>query len=500
MSLATPARNAIRALLAQSAYTGEPPRGWLSLDAPLVERVRSLQGGHLALRPEIQVEWLLQQRTEAIESAVAGDLSPASLLWKSICTDGTFMGVLGVYSAGITALPRKWRGDPGLVSQLMLGSDSVRSVYDNMVPPDQSELMLQDGKGMGVAVGEIVPVPGRYYGVLRRLPPEGLRYRWSSNMGSWFYQTTSGLLPITPGDGRWVLWEPGGTDAAPWERGAWIYASRAYINKEHAILEQANFCRTLANPAILTTTPQGASESDRSAWFGAFANWGMNMVASAPVPGYDAKVLEIQGQGFRAFKDMIDAANQELIISIWGTNVPVTGGAAFASTDLFASPKDVLTKRAARSWDHLVNTQIIPAWTIATAGLDALEGSPCIETDATPPKDSTAIAQSWIQMASSVREVYEVSKLAGVQPKAESVRDMLFRQTGLEFEELPKGTKPAVKLQLAPTDLAKVVRVDEARISQDLDPIGDDRGDKMLTELENEKPAGEVPATAEVAA
>lgn len=488
MALATSARQALRALLAQSAYTGEPPRGWLSLDSPLVERVRSLQGGHLALRPEIQVEWLLQQRTEAIESAVAGDLSPGALLWKSICTDGTFMGVLGVYSAGIVSLPRKWRGNPDLISQLMLGSESVRSVYDEMVPPDQSELMLQDGKGMGVAVGEMVPVPGRPYGVLRRLPPEGLRYRWSSNMGSWFYASSTGLIPITKGDGRWVLWEPGGTDAAPWERGAWIYASRAYINKEHAILEQANFCRTLANPAILTTTPQGASETDRTSWFQAFANWGMNMVASAPVPGYDAKVLEIQGQGFRAFKDMIDAANQELIISVWGTNVPVTGGAAFASTDLFASPKDVLTKRAARSWDHLVNTQILPAWTIATAGLDALEGSPCVETDATPPKDATAIAQSWVTVAQSIRQVYEVATLAGVRPKAESVRDLLFRQTGLEFEELPAGTKPAVKLQLAPTDIAKVVRVDEVRVSQDLDPIGDERGDKTLAEMDEKKP------------
>lgn len=41
-----------------------------------------------------------------------------------------------------------------------------------------------------------------------------------------------------------------------------------------------------------------------------------------------------------------------------------------------------------------------------------------------------------------------------------------------------------VKLDLAPTDVAKVVRVDEARASQGLPPIGDDRGQMTLAELD----------------
>ena len=120
-----------------------------------------------------------------------------------------------------------------------------------MTPPDQAKLMIQDGIGLGVSVGELLPVPNRDYPVLRRLPPEGLKYRWASNQGNWFYSSTMGLIPITPGDGRWVLWQPGGTDAAPWERGAWIAASRAYILKEHCLLGSANFERSLANPAVL---------------------------------------------------------------------------------------------------------------------------------------------------------------------------------------------------------------------------------------------------------
>jgi hypothetical protein len=302
--------------------------------------------------------------------------------------DGTFAGVLNVRSAGTIALPRRFRGNPNLISQLELGHDSVRSVYQELIPPDQAKLMVQDGIGMGVAVGEIIPVPGRSYGVLRRLPPEGLRYRWASTQGNWFYSSSAGQIPIIKGDGRWVLWEPGGTDAAPWERGAWIYSSRAYINKEHAILEAANFIRTLANPAVLTTTPQGASDTDRTSWFQAFANWGSNMVASAPVPGFDAKVLEIQGQGYKAFKDMIDTCNKELITAIAGQEVTTTGGSGFISSNLFQSIREDLIKETADSWAHLVNTQIIPPWVVQNYGVEAL--------------DLTQIANSWTSSASAL--------------------------------------------------------------------------------------------------
>jgi hypothetical protein len=53
--------------------------------------------------------------------------------------------------------------------------------------------------------------------------------------------------------------------------------------------------------------------------------------------------------------------------------------------------------------------------------------------------------------------------------------------------------KPVTRLDLAPTDLAKVVRVDEARASRDLPPIGDERGDLTISELEakSKAPPGE---------
>ncbi len=50
---------------------------------------------------------------------------------------------------------------------------------------------------------------------------------------------------------------------------------------------------------------------------------------------------------------------------------------------------------------------------------------------------------------------------------------------------------PVSRLDLAPTDVAKVVKVDEARKSRDLPPIGDDRGDLTISELDAKQRAVE---------
>ena len=60
----------------------------------------------------------------------------------------------------------------------------------------------------------------------------------------------------------------------------------------------------------------------------------------------------------------------------------------------------------------------------------------------------------------------------------------------------PKAAIPAARLELAPTDIARVVRVDEVRASQGLGPIGDDRGALTIGQLDAWTPAGVAPAEA----
>jgi hypothetical protein len=67
--------------------------------------------------------------------------------------------------------------------------------------------------------------------------------------------------------------------------------------------------------------------------------------------------------------------------------------------------------------------------------------------------------------------------------------DQLARLHDVPVPTLPDVPAITAQLVLAPTDIAKVVRVDEVRVSQGLPPIGDDRGQMTLPELESSSAA-----------
>src|SRR5262249_22562620 len=157
---------------------------------------------------------------------------------------------------------------------------------------------------------------------LCRLDPEYLRYQWWEDR--WYYQALERLLPITPGDGRWVLHTPGGRQE-PWNNGIWPALARAYISKEHAFFLRENWNAKLANPARVAVAPQGSTEEQRQSWFQKVMAWGVNTVFGM-MPGYDVKLLESNGRGYESFRQTIEDSNQEFMIAIAGQVVTVTGG------------------------------------------------------------------------------------------------------------------------------------------------------------------------------
>lgn len=526
----------IQALLAKSGSIQTANVRGLSLDDPSTAKRRKAVGNHLALRPQLQTQHLMQDFETAMQSATAGDISGASLLWKMVTTDPTFRGVFDTRCSGTVSLPRKWRGPQSYIEQLELGHDSIRSVFEEMVNPDQCKLMVSDYLGLGVALGEMVQVPGRAFPTLQRLDPTYIRYRWADSVSNWYYNSAVGPIPILAGDGRWVLWCAAG-HAEPWMRGLWCAAGRIYIEKQSAILESMNYQRTLANAAIIGEAPQGATDLDREAQLDALSNWGLNTVISTP-PGFKTQLLQGSGEGFQTFDTTIKRCNEELIILVAGQTVSVQGNSGFSSSGIYETIREDLIRSTADSLAYLINTQIIPQWVVGSYGMEELENSPCIEFDTTRPRDPAQLAKSWIETASAVTALdtmlkaygYELDikevitscsipvKLTVIEPIEEAASDdeqiknyadrvkafhaqldlekqggfevsqervdKLALSYGLDKPKLAADNKRVAQLELAPTDVAKVVKVGEARASRNLPNLGDERDDLMISELD----------------
>jgi hypothetical protein len=347
---------------------------------------------------------------EAAEYAAdTGWLASAARLMRSARKDGVLAGVLSTRTGGLVRLPKRFRGREDIIAALEVGHELARSVFDEMFPATELALLAGDGELLGVGVGELVPVEGRDYPVFVRLDPEFLIYRWNENR--WYFRSIAGLLPITPGDGRWVLHTPGGRNA-PWQNGLWRAVGRAYIRKDHASMHKDNWEAKLANPARVAVAPQGASEQQKDSWFQKVMAWGVNTVFGM-TPGYDVKLLESNGRGFDSFNKTIADQNAEMIIAVAGQTVTTDGGAGFANADIHKSIRADLIKATADALAYTINTQGLPPWVAERFGVESLSESVVVEWDVTPPKDRNNEAQALVSIAAAITGLTDALKTHG---------------------------------------------------------------------------------------
>ncbi len=404
-------RDHLGALLGLSTYQAPPMGGTGSLESPQVDRIREMLGGQLSPLPQTRTRWYLRDLETAVQSSDVGDLTTVGQIWRSMRRDGVISGLLSTRTGGLLSLPKRFYGDETIRRDLA-SRNGTRSTFDDYLPPTELALIAADGIGPGVGVGEILPVEGRDFGVLVRLEPEWLRYRWSENR--WYYLSIAGPIAITPGDGRWVLHTPGGR-MAPWQFGQWQALGRAWINKEHAIAHRSNWESKLANPARVAVSPTGASQEQAQSWFSAVMAWGVNTVFGMK-PGYDVRLLESNGRGYESFQQTIETSNLESMIALAGSTVLVDGGTGFANADVHQAIRADLIKADAEALAYTVNTQCLPAFIAQRWGEAALEIGTQVEWDVTPPKDLKAAAESMNQMGQAITTL-----TAALQPYGEKL-------------------------------------------------------------------------------
>ncbi|AKV03184.1 hypothetical protein AKJ09_09847 [Labilithrix luteola] len=402
-------RTRLAALLGISTFTAAVGASSLpSLGDPEIDARREQYGGQIAQLPTTQTRWNLSDLEHAERMADTGDLSKAAQLMRTVRKDGTVAGVLEARAGGVVRLPKKFRGNPEITEALEVGHDSVRSVFDEMFPAQELQTFAGDVILLGVGVGELVPVEGRDYPVFVRLDPEFLVYRWSENR--WYYRAVIGLLPITPGDGRWVLHTVG--RISPWNNGLWRAIGRAWIDKEHARLNKSNWENKLANPARVAVSPSGASQKQKQSWFRAVMAWGINTVFGLE-PGYDVKLLESNGVGYECFLKTIEKSDRDIVIALSGSTVLVDGGAGFSNSDIHASIRADMIKGTADGLAYTINTQGIPQFVLARWDEDALEQSAIVEWDVSPPQDRSADADSLVKAGQALAALTTAATASG---------------------------------------------------------------------------------------
>ena len=404
-----------------------------------IEETRKMYGGNIQLPPYARTRWYQKDIETAEHLANAGDMSWSAQLMAYAGRDGILSGVMSTRTEGLVRLPKTFRGSQDILEDLRSTDISSRPIFDEIFPPSELALLAKDGIGLGVGVGELCWIEERDYPIFVRLDPQYLTYRWEQN--TWYYNSIAGLLPISPGDGHWILHTPGGRQN-PWQAGLWRCLSRAAIRKDHANLGRDNWERKLANPARVAVAPNGATEEHKQSWFQKVMAWGMNTVFGLS-PGYDVKLLESNGRGYDSFKETILAQNEEMIIAVAGQTVTTDGGTGFANADIHKSIRADLIQATAQGLAYTINTQGIPAYVAATFGEDRLDDCPVMSWDTTPPKDQMSSATALSQAGQAMTTVRAALEEDGIKLDTRA----LCNQYGIPIvEESQETENPPLRL------------------------------------------------------
>lgn len=408
-------KRAIRSYLGVSVY--EPPVSRTlngpDLDDEIVVAAREMLGGNIQPLPTTKLRWYIQDLEFAQEQADAGFIREAARLSAAMRRDGTIDGLMQTRCSGLVHLPKRFYGDADVTNTLRSGNAS-RSVFDEMCPPPELALLHEDGVKLGIGVAELVPVQGRTYPVMVRLEPEFLSYRWTENR--WYYAAAAGgVIPIVPGDGRWVLHLPGGR-LTPWRSGRWPALGRAFINKEHAISMRSNYSAKLANPARVAVAPAGATEAQRVGFFKRVLAWAANTVLEVP-PGWDVKLVESNGRGWEVFQKQIDTSDQEAMIAITGQMATTTGGSGFANLKYPDAIRRDLVKADAESLAYTIYTQVLPKFVVDHWGIEALNKATVVEWDTGTPADRETDTRTLAQAGAAIKQLTEAMAPHGITPE-----------------------------------------------------------------------------------
>ncbi len=470
--------DAVARFVGRSVYEGKTPRIGQHIRSAAVERIREILGGNISPVPITRLEWFAEEVDEAREAADRGDLTSAGQLLRALRGDSVISGLLRTKAGGCVRLPKKWSGDEALVADLTGTSIGSISNFDLLCPPSELQALAADADFLQVSLGELVPVEGRAFPVLRRRDPEFLFYNWAH--GRWYYRSNAALIPIDPGDGNWVL-HIAGPLTAPWQHGSWLALGRAWCRKDACQHLKSRWEFTLANPARVAKAPSGATKEQKLSHFQQVMAWGIATVFGLP-PGWDVALLESKGEGWQGFDSSIKSYNEEIMIALAGQLVSITGGTGFSSEDLYASIRFDLIRDTVVPLAHTINTQILPAYVYMVHGEEALDNCPSFEFEVQRPDDLKSQAAVYTALGQGLKQIMEVARSDGIDIDVVS----LLNKFGIKASRSDR--QPTLKIDVAPTDLALCFTVDEIRASRNAGPMPDaEVGGMLLGKLKSKQ-------------
>ncbi len=375
---------------------------------------RAAPDRELLYRPTL-TGWTPDRVLRARAMADGGSLMELADLWETIKTDDRVTGVLSTRTHGMLGLPMEFKGGSKEACAALQGDTDEPGEWWQM--HDESELvkLLSWGLGLGVGLAQRIELP-RLVGQPHRYrietwSPRWLQYYQYPFQGShWSVLTSDGLLPITPGDGQWILFTPYGT-RRPWGEGLWNALVFPWLIKHFSQEDRANYSEVLGSPIRKGTTAAGATEGQRNKFLSQLRNVGKAGAFVLP-KDWDLELVEATGKSYEIYDGAISDANEAIAIVLAGQVVTTEGTTGFSSGDIHDAIKQDLIRFDAQRLATCLRAQSLEPW--ARWNYGSFSAAPWPEWDTAKPADTKEEADGLAALGDGITKLAAALKPHGL--------------------------------------------------------------------------------------
>jgi hypothetical protein len=441
----------------------------------------------LAYRPTIE-GWTPDKVRRVAASADNGNLMGLADLVETMQADDRIDGVTSTRTNGLLGLPLTFVAGNKAAREALQGQEGAPGEWWRMHSEAELARLQAWGLHLGVGLAQRIKLP-RKAGAQQRYrietwSPRWLRYNDNARNGQaeWTVTTQRGEIPILPGGGKWILYTPYGTKR-PWAAGKWRSLAFPWMLKRFALEDRANLGEVIGSPTWLGKAPKGATERQRNRYLSQLVGLGKRGKLVLP-DGWDLALKEATGRTWEIYSEAIAWADAAITIVLAGQVVTTEGSPGFSSGTVQERIVGDLIRFDAEALSTCLHDQSLEPWTCENYPEDPVASWP--KWDTNKPLDKEQQARTLEILGRAIESADKNLAQDGVRVNAKA----LYEAHGLELIAVPKGeTKPRTKLNLAPTDVAKAIKLNEVRAAEDLPPLTladnttpDPRGHLLMSE------------------
>lgn len=425
--------------------------------------------------------WTVSMVRRALLAHQTGAFAESSFLVESVIADDRVHATLGAVASALFGRPVIHTA-ANASAEAVACRDAWATCWTGLAETGAFDMLLRWRKLLGFSVGEILwnTEGDLWTPTLKFFHTCHVNYR--IDLRCYMANLETGQAPIERGTGKWFLHTPHG-EYRGWQLGAVRAIAIPWLTRTYALRDWSRYSEVHGLPIIKALVPAGGDALEKERFVSGLANLGQESVLMLPQgvddESYDAQLLEATDKSWQAFKGLIDRCDMQIQLALLHQNLMTEmKEGSFAAARQHADVREEEIRFSEKTFMRDVYEQIARPFALFNFGNADL--APVSRYDVETPEDRAANAEVLQKVAVSLDLLLRSGVKVDVGQLAKDY-NIPIAVDAVKATDGEDGDRPARTLVLAPTDLAKVVRVDEARVANGLKAIGDKR---FLFELE----------------